>query len=102
MMLSAWYAPDARQDIYECAEYFESRDSFAVADRFREAVQKTVEMLCGNSELGERFRRDLTGTVRRRGVLGFSNYLIFYRREDAQLKILRIIHGARDYEQLFE
>ena len=101
MTLAAWYAQDARQDIYECVEYFESRDS-AVADRFREAVQQTVEMLCGNPELGERFRRDLAGTIRRRGILNFTNYLIFYRREDTQLQVLRIIHGARDYEQFFE
>jgi len=102
MTLTAWYAPDARQDIYECAEYFEGRDSFAVADRFRDAIEKTVEMLCGNPELGERFRSDLTGTIRRRGILDFTNYLIFYRREDTQFQVLRIIHGARDYEQFFE
>ena len=101
MTLEAWYAPEARQDIYECAEYFERRDD-AVADRFREAVQQTIKMLCGNPELGERFRKDLTGTIRRRGILHFTNYLIFYRREDSQLQVLRIIHGARDYEQFFE
>ena len=101
MTLAAWYAPDARQDIYECAEYFESRDS-VVADRFQEAIRKTVEMLCGNPELGECFRKDLTGTIRRRGILDFTNYLIFYRQQDSQLQILRILHGARDYEQFFE
>ena len=74
MMLTAWYAPDARQDIYECAEYFESQDNVAVADRFREAIQKTVKMLCGNPELGERFRRDLTGTIRRQCILEFTDY----------------------------
>ena len=101
MILTAWYAPDARQDIHECAEYFENHD-YAIADRFREAIRKTVEMLCGNPELGERFRKDLTGTIRRRGILGFANYLIFYRRQDSQLQVLRILHGARDYEQIFE
>ena len=35
MTLTAWYAPAARQDLYECTEYFESRDD-SVADRFRE------------------------------------------------------------------
>jgi toxin ParE1/3/4 len=101
MTLTAWYAPAARQDIYECAEYLESRD-FSVADRFRKCVQETVELLCGNPELGERFRRDLTGTTRRRGVLNFANYLIFYRREESTLQILRIIHGARDYDKFFD
>jgi toxin ParE1/3/4 len=101
MNLIARYAPAARQDFYECAEYFEERDA-SVADRFRESVQQTVELLCGNSELGERFRRDLTGTIRYRGIIKFTNYLIFYRREDSVLQVLRIIHGARDYEKLFD
>jgi toxin ParE1/3/4 len=101
MTLTAWYAPAVQQDIYECAEYFESRDSSA-ADRFREAIQKTVAMLCGNPELGERFRNDLTGTIRRRGILNFTNYLIFYRRKDTNLQVLRIIHGARDIERFFD
>ena len=101
MTLTVWYAPAARQDVNECAEYFESRD-VAVADRFLESVRQTVEMLCTNPELGERFRRDLTGTIRKRGVLKFANYLIFYRREESILQVLRIIHGARDYDKLFD
>jgi len=101
MTLTAWYAPAVQQDIYECTEYFESRDS-SVADRFRESVQKTVEMLCGNPELGERFRSDLTGTIRKRSILNFTNYLIFYRLENFHLQILRIIHGARNFERFFD
>ena len=101
MALTAWYAPAVRRDIYECAEYFESRDN-SVADRFRKSVQKTVEMLCGNPELGECFQRDRTGMIRRRGILHFTNYLIFYRQEKSVLQVLRIIHGARDYEQFFD
>ena len=101
MTLMAWYSPDAQQDVNECIEYFECRD-IAVADRFREAVQETVKMLCDNPELGERFRRDLTGTIRRRSILHFTNYLIFYRREESVLQVLRILHGARNYERLFD
>jgi len=101
MSLTVWYAPAARLDINECVEYFENRDR-SVADRFLESVKKTVEMLCSNPELGERFRRDLTGTIRRRSLLKFTNYLIFYRREDSTLQVLRIIHGARDYEKFFD
>ena len=31
MTLTAWYSPDAQQDVNECIEYFESRD-IAVAE----------------------------------------------------------------------
>jgi toxin ParE1/3/4 len=101
MTLTAWYAPAAQQDVNECAEYLERQDIF-VADRFLESIQKTVELLCGNPEIGERFRRNLTGTIRRRTILKFTNYLIFYRQEGTTLQILRVLHGARDYEKLFD
>ena len=35
--------------------------------------------------------------IRRRG---FGAYLIFYRVEDERVTIVRILHGARDYEAL--
>lgn len=101
MTLTVWYAPAALQDMYECAEYLENQDS-TIADRFRESVQETVRLLGGNPDIGERFRRDPTGTIRYRSILKFANYLIFYRRKDSDLQVLRIIHGARDYERFFE
>jgi toxin ParE1/3/4 len=30
----------------------------------------------------------------------YGNYLIFYRAEDDQVSIVRILHGARDHEAL--
>jgi len=57
MTLTTQYTSSARWDIYEYAEYFESR-SASVADRFREAVEKTVRMLCDSPELGLRLRAD--------------------------------------------
>jgi toxin ParE1/3/4 len=101
MTLTVWYSADAQRDVNECTEYFENRDS-NVADHFREAVRQTVALLCNNPELGERFRRDLTGTIRRRGIVRFTNYLIFYRQMDSSLQVLRIIHGARNYEPFFD
>ena len=101
MTLSAWYAPAARRDIDECTEYFESQDS-GITGRFLKSVQQTVELLCGNPELGERFHKDPTRMIRKRGILKFTNYLIFYRQKDSTLQILRIIHGARDYEKFFD
>ena len=101
MTLTARYSPDVQQDINERIEYFESR-SDSVADRFRKAVEETVRMLCGSPNMGERFRGDPTGTVRYRSVLKFRNYLIFYRQEGMDLQVLRILHGAMDYDNLFD
>ncbi|RUM02632.1 type II toxin-antitoxin system RelE/ParE family toxin [Rhizobium chutanense] len=38
----------------------------------------------------------LTGVRRRL----FGNYLIFYRIEDSTVRVLRILHGARDYARI--
>jgi plasmid stabilization system protein ParE len=35
--------------------------------------------------------------IRRRPI---ASYLIFYRTNDDEVEILRVLHGARDYEQL--
>jgi plasmid stabilization system protein ParE len=33
--------------------------------------------------------------------LSYRNYLIFYRADDYDVIILRVIHGARDWTELF-
>ena len=40
--------------------------------------------------------------ARVRLVKKFSNYLIFYRIETDRIEILRVLHGARDYMNLFD
>jgi toxin ParE1/3/4 len=35
-------------------------------------------------------------------ISGFRNYLIFYLVTDSTIEIVRILHGARDLETLFE
>jgi plasmid stabilization system protein ParE len=56
--------------------------------RFADAVDVTIQMLCRNPNLGERFRADLTEEIRYRTISGFKNYLIFYRRVDDVLEII--------------
>ena len=34
-------------------------------------------------------------------VTGFPRHLIFYRLQDEQLLVLRVVHGARELETLF-
>ena len=101
MTLSLYITPEASQNADDIAEYLEERNPSA-AYRFAQALEQTAEMLCRNPELGERLRADPTGQIRYRTISGFRNYLIFYRRVDAVFEIVRVLHGARDYEQFFE
>ena len=101
MTLSLHITPEASQEADDIALYLEERNASA-ARRFAHAFKQTVEMLRHNPELGERLHADPTGLIRYRTISGFKNYLIFYRRIDSVLEIVRILHGARDYEQFFE
>ena len=92
---------EAEQDIMAYGDYLAERDP-AVALRFADAVDATIEMLCRNPNLGERLHTDLLGQIRYRTVIDFKNYLIFYRRVDDVLEIVRVLHGARDYGKLFD
>lgn len=40
--------------------------------------------------------------MRRSRVENFGDYLIFYRPVDRGIEVVRVIHGARDIEALFE
>jgi len=98
----ARYEARANQDIEEIFDYLDQRSEIA-ADRFYDAVNKTVQQLLSMPELGERcqFRNPLTKGMRVWQVSGFSNYLLFYRVQNDALQILRVIHGARDYAAIF-
>jgi len=101
MSLTYDILPEAEHDIVSCGDYLAERN-LSAALHFADAVDATIEMLCRNPELGERLRADPTGLIRYRTISGFKNYLIFYRRVDDVLEIVRILHGARDYEPFFE
>ena len=101
MTLSVYVTPEAKRNTDDITLYLAERNE-SVAWRFADAVDAMIEMLCQNPELGERLHADATGQIRYRTISGFTNYLIFYRRVDSVLEVVRILHGARDYEQFFE
>lgn len=48
-------------------------------------------------------RRDEASVgIRQWRLPGFENYLIFYRPLDDGVEILRVLHGARDIQRIFE
>ena len=96
-------AEEARFDIAEIGCYF-AQKAPEVEGRFYLAFDKTICRLASSPNLGERcrFRNPKTQDMRVWQVDGFSDYLIFYRSKDDVLQILRVIHGARDYGQIFE
>ena len=98
----AHYEAGAKQDLAEIYDYLDQRSESA-ADRFYDAVYETVEQLLVSTGLGGRYQcsnPEMEG-VRIWRVNGFPNHLIFYRQQGDMLQILRVIHGARDYDTMF-
>ena len=93
--------PRAGQDIVEIADYL-ANQSLETAMRFLDQTEASFERLGQMPELGTvcqvRHTEILDTRVWR--VAGFPNHLIFYRPESEQLKIIRVLHGARDWETL--
>lgn len=63
--------------------------------RFLAAVDGTVKALLAQPELG-RFRPDVKPGLRSWAVEGFGNWIIFYRVDKESLRLVRLLHGARD------
>jgi toxin ParE1/3/4 len=66
--------------------------SMTIADRVVDTITDRFLLLAGQPHLG-RSRADL-----RAGLRSFltGNYVILYRIEDADVLILRVLHGSRD------
>ena len=89
----------ATDDVAELHSYFLERGE-SLAERFVE----TYKMVANMPELGElcRFQEPAMKDARVRRVQKFPNHLVFYRIEADRIEILWVLHGARDYMNLFD
>ena len=96
-------SPEAERDIVEIGLYI-AETSLTYSDLFLESVETTLIALARMPRVGftRNFRNPKYADIRIWRVKGFENYLIFYRPITDGIEILRIIHGARDIEILFE
>jgi len=86
-------SPEARDDLQEIWAYI-ARDNLSAADQLETDIFAACQLLAENPRLGHK-RPDLTDEpVRFWPVRG--NYLVVYLYEVETLKIVRLLHGARD------
>ena len=72
--------------------------------QFFDAVRQTFAALAqmpGMGRIHDRQEEDISDT-RKSAVKGFKDYLIFYRYNDENIQILRIIYATRDLEPLLK
>ena len=86
----------ARADLREIWLYI-AQDSVEAADRVLDRLDRAVGMLAENKLLGE--AQDQLQERLRRFVVG--NYLIFYQPTKAGIRVVRILHAARRWEDEF-
>jgi len=94
--------PQARRDLAEAADYI-ARDSLDAARRFLDAAEAAFELLAAMPEMGTRcnFRSPTASGIRMWSIRGFQNYIVFYRPLDDGVDVVRVIHGARDIQAIF-
>ena len=90
-------SPAAHNDVEGAAQYIQEYNPDA-AERFVDAVEATYRDILSSPmrwPLYPLSNPRLAG-VRKRPVIGFRKYQIFYRVEKRTVGIIRVLHGARD------
>jgi len=93
----------ADRDLDELAEFI-GRDSPSAAYGLLDAAVETFEHLVETPEMGSPrdFARKGMEGIRVWPVRGYPNHLIFYRVSADAVEVIRVAHGARDLDRLFE
>jgi toxin ParE1/3/4 len=102
MLSPSQFSPEAWDDMRAIVAYI-ATDNPEAASRFVPALEATYAQLVALPSMGSvrHFgRKDLKG-VRILPVTGFEHYLIFYEVVGTNIKVIRVLHGARDFPTVF-
>jgi toxin ParE1/3/4 len=86
----------AERDLREIYEYI-ARDNRSAANRMMRRFHTTFSLLAQNREMGQR-RDELLPGIR---CITSVKYVIFFRAIPTGVDIVRVVHGARDIDDLF-
>jgi toxin ParE1/3/4 len=89
--------PQVRRDLKEIDEYI-SRDNPDAAARVILNIREKCQVLSQQPGIG-RNRSDLLPELRSFVV---GNYVIFYFPTGEGIEVIRVLHGARDIQKLFD
>ena len=96
-MKHASFDPTARKDLKDIIAYI-YKDNPTAARLLRDKFNKTFRLLAKEPFMGER-RTEIAVTLRSFSV---GNYVIYFRPVREGVEIIRVLHGARDTETLFD
>ncbi len=90
-------SPRATEDLLDIWSYI-ADDSEANADGFIDKIYETMELLARQPGLG-RLRKELVPEIQSFAV---GRYVVFYRVVTDAIEVVRVLHGARDIENILE
>jgi toxin ParE1/3/4 len=92
-------APQARADLDEIWLYVARQGGVPqIATRHVESIVRAFELLAKYPLIGRSLEASKRPNIR---TLTIRNYIAFYRPGDGEVRILRIIHAARDAYAVF-
>jgi len=96
--------PAAERDLDAQAEYIAASSGGATELRFYRSAEQTLQLIARRPAIGRRipYRNPLLAETRMFVMRGFPKHLIFDRTSEDEISVIRVIHGARDIENLFE
>ncbi|MBX3403043.1 MAG: type II toxin-antitoxin system RelE/ParE family toxin [Phycisphaeraceae bacterium] len=97
MMRRIVFTPEADEDVDVSYAYLFARSPQA-ADRFIDAVDETAHRVAKYPGTGSRWRHGKTDLpeLRRIRLKHFDMWLMLYLPEPGVLRVVRVVHGARD------
>ena len=103
-MPSVTVRSSAQRDLIDHFAFIGSHTGEEAARSFLRSAHETFERLAQMPRVGasRRFRNPRFEGVRMWRVGGFPKHLIFYRALSDGIVVLRVVHGARDLEALFD
>ncbi len=90
-------SPDARNDLIEIWLYI-AQENQAAANSLIASIEEKLNLLSDSPQMGQT-RDDLAPLMRSFPV---NKYLLFYRPISDGIQLVRVIHGARDIQNIFE
>jgi len=88
----------AEEDFTEIIKFI-ADDNPTAAEAIATKIEKNLELLSGNPNLGRMPRDEEIKNLGYRYII-VQNYIIFYTIEERTILIHRILHGARNYKSL--
>jgi toxin ParE1/3/4 len=93
----------AASDIVEQADWYQEQSGSELAKRWEQATTSALLSIFDHPHAGTPcvFHQSELKAVRRVSIPGFPRHLIFYQTQAPGILVLRVLHGARDWQSLF-